>query len=246
MSDVGMNRGILATANGMLAAQRSMDVVANNLANASTTGFKRDVLAFRNSLMQEVQSGEDGLLVVGANGEGPDTPIQRTSFGQGALRTTGGPLDVALTTGEGMFALQTPQGVQYTRNGSFHLNTEGVLVSAEGFPVLDEARNPIQVPEGAVEIMANGEIAAGGLPAGKIGVFTGVFSKQGTNLYAGAGVDPMPEPSMAWKTLEDSNVNPIEAMIEMITLGRTFEMAQKNIQTQDEMAQKLIQSLENR
>lgn len=229
----------------MLAMQRMMDSVANNLANASTTGYKRDVLVFNDSFWQAVYGGKNDSLI-GAVSAGPDAPYQATSFEVGSMRTTGSPLDIALSQPNQMFAVRAPSGVLYSRNGSFHVDNQGVLVNVDGLPVLDESKNPIQLPPGQVQIEPNGSILSGGQEVAKLGIYEGAFSKAGSNLYSGANVKPVADPDLHWKTLEDSNVNTIESMIEMITLGRSFEMAQKSIQSQDEQTQKLIESLQNR
>lgn len=266
MSDVGMNRGIFATANGMLSAQRMMDVVANNLANVSTNGFKRDQLGFNDTLIQQLKGG-DGELV-GGIGIGPNQSGEHTSFEPGSIQSTGNALDVAIhrtyrpdpsdpnkqVPEDGMFAVQTPNGIRFTRDGAFHLDETGTLVNGEGLAILDVGRNPIQISQGAADIAisTSGEISAR-LPGtnehvmmGELGVFRGTFVKEGANLFSGSNVAPIESPSVQSKALEGSNVNPIQEMVQMISLGRAFEMAQKSIQSQDELAQKLIQSLQDR
>ncbi len=238
-----MNRGIYATATGMLAAQRAMDVVANNLANASTNGFKRDAIAFNDAMVQYL-SGPNG--VIGTLGSGAVEQAQYTVFHTGPISATGNPLDVALNSEAGAFAVQTQQGIRYTRDGSFGIDEQGLLVDGSGNPVLDERQNPIQMPEGSVRIKPDGEVLVDEKPVGVLGVFEGRFVKQGDNLFVGFDIAATAEREIVWKSLEGSNVNPVAAMSEMITLNRAFEMAQRSIQQQDDLTQKLIQSLQDR
>ena len=240
-----MNRGIYATASGMLATQKLMDTVANNLANASTTGFKQDGLAFGDAFQRALYANGGHGPYLGTLGTGATEIDAYTVFDVGAPITTGNSLDVAIQSRDGLFAVQTPQGIRYTRDGSFQLDGEGMLVTKDGHSVLDERQQPIQIPQGQPNIDSDGSVSVDGRPVGKIGIFKGQFAKIGGSLFAGSGTEAIDEPELTPKALESSNVNTVEAMIEMITAGRTFEMAQKSIQQQDDLAQKLIQSLQS-
>src|SRR4051812_346013 len=125
----GMNRGIYSTASGMLAAQQSMDVITNNLANASTIGFKRDGIAFANAIEQQLQSGGGRI---GSLGTGPTSTGQYTVFEAGAIMATNNPLDVAIGSEKGTFAVQTGNGqIAYTRDGSFEIDANRQLVTKQ-------------------------------------------------------------------------------------------------------------------
>ena len=245
-SDVGMNRGIYATATGMLASQKWLDVVANNLANVSTNGFKRDELAFQDAFVREMRLNGGKGAEIGSLGSGATLVQQYTVFEQGPINPTGNSLDVAINSEKGLFSVETPQGVRYTRDGSFGLDANRQLVTKQGFPVLDDNGNPIELPEGPVAITDNGTIRAGDLEVGKIGVYEGTFHKTAAGLYASLDAETVAEPTLKAGALEGSNVNAVEAMIQMITVNRTFEMAQRSITQQDELTQRLINSLQDR
>ena len=142
-----MIRGLYTGASGMVAQMHRMDALSNNLANVDLTGYKRDTSvhkAFPQLLLR--RTNDDGVYnfppgsmdtapVVGTLGTGVELNELYTVFEQGALKESGNPFDLALE-GEGFFAIQTPQGERYTRNGSFLIDNNGVLVTKEGFPVL--------------------------------------------------------------------------------------------------------------
>lgn len=227
----------------MLASQQWLDVVSHNLANASTTAFKRDGLAFNDGFVRELY-GAGGNL--GEMGSGSTIKKAFTNFQAGNVIHTGNPLDVAVMAQRGMFAIDTDQGVRYTRDGAFGLDAARQLVDKAGRPVLDESGSPITVPEGEIEIAADGLVSAGGVEAGRIGVYDGTFSKAGDGLYSSEDAQPVDEPAVRGAALESSNVNAIEEMITMIRLNRAFELAQRSALSQDEITQRLIQSLQDR
>lgn len=238
-----MNRGIYSTATGMLAAQAQMDVLANNLANVSTTGFKRDGLAFAERFEREMRA--DGGLgeVLGTMGTGSAQVAQFTIFRPGPLMATGNPLDVAIGAPRGCFALQTERGTCYTRDGSFQLDADRQLVTHSGDRVLDDRGNPIILPQGRIAIQDDGVVLVDEVEAGRIGIYDGAFAKVGDNLYVSNDAKAIEDTPLRGGHLEGSNVNAVEAMIEMIALNRAFELAQKSIQQQDDLSQRLIQSL---
>src|SRR5688572_11606313 len=136
-----MDRGLYIAASGMLAEQIRQDQIANDLANASTPGYKSDRTAqstFGDLLLANSTNG----AVVGRQSTAVQVAEIRTDFTPSAGRETGEPLDFAIT-GEGFFAVQTPEGVRYTRNGQFSLDTSGRLVTAQGHPVLGSGGRPI-------------------------------------------------------------------------------------------------------
>ncbi len=239
-----MNRGIYATATGMLSSQKLMDVVANNLANASTAGFKRDDIAFNEALQREMRANGGLGPVLGTLGMGASEQGGFTVFEPGAIARTSNPLDAAIDGPRGAFAVQTANGVRYTRDGRFKTDTEGKLTTQEGDPVLGQDLQPIQLPEGVPSIAADGTITAGGKQAGQIGVFQGTFEKGPDGLFASDDAQAVTDATVLGQSLESSNVSAIESMIQMIKLGRAFEMSQKSIQQQDELTQRLIQSLQ--
>ena len=242
----------------MAAAEHWMDIIANNLANVNTSGFKQDGMAF-DDLLRRQMFGEGGSgPLVGVLGSGAAPYEQFTDLSQGSLQTTSNPLDVALSKNNenapvSMFAIQTDSGVSYTRNGSFSLadnpadNTKLALVTKNGQPVLDENRRPILLSKGAIAIDREGGITVDGTDAGvRLGVFSGTFTKAATGSQQFDSTDAQPATtgfSVIEGALESSNVNTIESMVAMIALQRSYELAQKSIQSQDDQTGKLIGSL---
>lgn len=237
-----MNRGIYATAAGMSATQMQMDALTHNLANASTSGFKQDGLAFQDNLAVQLRMGS---RAIGSMGYGPKLEKEFTDFALGTIAPTGNPLDLAIATEKGFFAVQTPQGTQYTRNGAFTL-VGGVLSTHQGHPVLDDTGSPIEVGQGTIEVGARGEVTVDGVEVATLGVYDGSFSHVGNNLYEGAGTQLMDDPEIRAGALEGSNVNSISSMVTMVSLHRIFELSQRSITQQDELTQRLIQSLQDR
>lgn len=238
-----MNRGIYSTAAAMHGAQRQLDVLANNLANVGTAGYKRDELAFGQTLEVRLRanggSGADlGTISLGTAGESAYVAMEI-----GPIMETSSPYDFAINQKKGMFAVQTPQGLRYTRNGSFELGADGTLLTRDKYPVLDAGGNPIQIPLGSLNVQDDGTLMVDGRTIGNLAIFDGHFIKQGEGLYTGSQTSPIEEPSFRWKALESSNVNAVASMVEMIQLQRRFDLAQRSISQQDELAQRLIQSL---
>jgi flagellar basal-body rod protein FlgG len=214
-----MDRGLYIAASGMLAEQIRQDQIANDLANASTPGYKADRTSQR--------SFNDLLLANSATGQtvGPQsTAVQVdrivTDFTGRPLRDTGEPLDFGIQ-GDGFFAVQTAQGVRYTRNGQFALDSQARLVTAAGDPVLDANNRPIVATDGTVDPR-------------RLGVFNLTNPrKQGDSLVtgtvAGAGTGTVRSGS-----LESSGADPARSMVDMIASMRAFEAGQKVIQSIDD------------
>ena len=219
--------------------------MANNLANVSTTAFKRDGVSFSDALEQEMRSGSTGQSL-GTLGVGTTDGKEYTVFEPGPTQITGRPLDMSITSQEGMFAVQTPQGTRYTRDGAFVLNDQRQLVTTDGYPVLDDRQQPITIPEGTLGVNEAGEISVDGSSVGTLGIYKGAYIKEGGNLYSTPNATPLDGATIRPQSLEGSNVNPVEAMVQMIQVGRNFDLSQKTIQQQDDLSQRLIQSLSTR
>ncbi len=226
-----MPNGIYSAMTGALAQEEHMDVVANNLANGSTNGFKAVQATFK-ELLDE-------------NREGTKNQTQRhvvldgtyTDYSQGPLKHTHNPLDVAIQ-GEGFFVVDTPEGERFTRNGSFMLNNQRQLTTISG-EVVQGTGGAIEVPEGAViNINQSGAVTSGPLEIGKIRVVQfenpQKLDRIGHNLYAaGEGVDAqdVENASILTGALERSNVNMIREMTSLIKVSRFYESFNKAIQT---------------
>jgi flagellar basal-body rod protein FlgF len=219
-----MERGLYIAASGMLAEMVRQDQIANDLANSSTPGYKPDRAtqrSFDQILLQNTMSGQ----TVGNIGFGVQIDSVVTDMSPAAMRLTGDPLDFAID-GEGFFAVQTPQGIRYTRNGQFSVNADGFLVNAMGFQVLSQANQPIRAPRnGAVD------------PA-DIGVFDVPDArKEGEALFTGAAAGRAAGRVRAG-TLEGSGAEPARSMVDMIASFRAFEAGQRVIRTIDDTLQR--------
>lgn len=240
-----MNRGVYATATGMIASQYALDVISQNLANASTTGYKREAVAFNDALVRQLRENGGRGPVLGSLGSGPTLQSRFTVFEPGPIQETGNDLDIAIRSSEGAFAVETDRGTRFTRDGAFTRNADGLLVTRSGHPVLDSDNQRIQLPEGPVEIGNDGLITADGKEIARLGVFQGTFRREGDNLFSASGVQAVATPDLNPKSIEGSNVNTIQSMVAMIEISRSFEMAQRSIIQQDELTQRLIQSLQS-
>lgn len=223
--DVGLN---LAAA-GMLAEQVRQDQLSNNLANASTPGYKSDGVeqrSFGNLLLANTATGQP----VGALATEVMANRTVTDLTPATLQSTGQPLDFGID-GTGFFAVNTPQGIRYTRDGQFAASPAGLLVDGQGNQVLGAGRQPIAVsPQGTV-------------PASALGVFnlSGV-QKQGNNLFTGA-VSGGATGVVKQGVLEASGVNSVQTMVDMIASLRSYETGQKAIQTIDQSLQQSAASV---
>ncbi len=237
-----MIKGIYTSALGLLPLQKKLEVIANNLANVNTTGFKRDD-AFANELISA------GSILRSGTTDPSEKDISEqttTDFAQGTLQETNNPLDVALD-GQGFFAVQTNEGLKLTRDGSFSISTDGTIVTTNGDPVMGTG-GPIRIDnmqdlqKSQLVIERSGVVKAGDKIYGQIEVLSpdnlNQLSKAGQNLYTYKSdcvlkqVDPSAV-SIRQGFLEGSNVNPIDEMVAMIQIQSNFEAGQKAIQSQD-------------
>jgi flagellar basal-body rod protein FlgF len=232
-------RGIYIAASGMLAESARQDVVADNLANATTTGFKRSEAVaspFQQMLVRNAAAAgapEVGTLTMGTQVDG----ISRIDT-QGPLRYTGNALDVGLS-GSGYFAVDTPDGRRYTRAGAFDLDATGRLVTKEGQPVLGDDGRPITLDPGSVSIAADGTITQDGAVKGRLMLTMldpATVKTQGDSLLTGT-VAGTASAQVRQSTLEGSTVNVVSEMVELIRVMRSFEANQKSVQSQDEALQ---------
>ena len=219
----------------MLAELARQDQIANELANASTPGYKpaRSAQAsFGALLLSNSATGQP----IGTLEGGVSIAATTTSLAQGPLAETGQPLDLALA-GDGFFTVQTPSGVRYTRDGQLTIDAQGRLVTAAGLPVLDTGGRPIAVGSDAasVTVAADGAVSAGGKAVGTLAVVSLANpTRQGDTLFAGtAGARPQGT-QVVQGSLEGSNVDAAQAMIDMIVSLRSFEASQHVINAIDE------------
>lgn len=228
--------------------RRQMDVVANNIANMNTTGFKGEKMMFVQHVVRS--EGGDGLL-------SPKLAYVRdiatmTDMNEGALETTGNPLDVAIAGGEGFFVVQTDQGERYTRNGRFQLDDGGQLVTQEGNPVLSTNGQPIifAPTDDDISISGDGTISTNNGDLGQIQT-VGFENPQALERTTGsqfiAGVDNPPQPldevEIVQGALEGANVQPIFEMAEMIKLHRAYDSVKKFVEREDERQRNMIREM---
>lgn len=234
---------------GALVQQMRLEMLANNVANINTAGYKGEKSVFR--VPEQARSAEELPSVEGLQSLSPYAPPFSTmvDFGQGAIRQTGNSLDMALN-GEGFFNVKTPDGIQYTRQGSFTLNTDGVLVTQDGHPVLGEG-GEITIEGANLKIDATGGVYVDGDEVGRLQVTafanTDRLEKTGNGRFvskdqAMAGSRPE-NTTVRQGHLESANVNPVQAMTEMIETSRAFEAYQKVIQSADEATEKSINNV---
>jgi flagellar basal-body rod protein FlgF len=211
-----MDIGLFIAASGMVAEQTRQDQLSNDLANSSTPGYKPDEAPQR-SFGDVLLANTEGGAPVGAIDQGVALGKTYTNLAPASIRETGEPLDFAID-GTGFFAVRTPQGVRYTRDGQFMASAEGVLTDASGNAVLGQGGAPVKVG-------ANGRVAAG-----ELGVFElSNAAKQGENLFTGAASGKAAG-TVRQGALEGSGVDAAKVMVEMITSLRTFQSGQQAIQ----------------
>lgn len=250
-----MQESLYIAASGGMIQQRKMEVLANNLANVSTSGFKKDGLVFSELLPpfrpdSNFETSKNTLLEPARNNRtSAYTAVSgfATDFTQGALRYTGNPLDLALE-GDGFFAVQTSEGIRYTRKGQFHLDPQNRLVSSSGLPLLSRDNEEILVPpgQGQVTIDPQGTVTVGTASQSvQLGQLKLVQFQDKTRLQkAGGGLfelvrgeEPEGRPanlSVRQGFVESSNVNVVKEMTSMIQGVRTFEALQRLIQSIDD------------
>ena len=282
-----MIRGLYTGASGMVAQMHRMDALSNDIANVDTTAYKRDIAvekAFPELLLRRMDdsgvrqlplSGTPPHLgsfevapIVGKLGTGVEMNELYTDFQQGALKQTDSAFDLALQ-GKGFFVVQTPYGERLTRDGSFILGPEGLLVTQNGFPVLGE-KGPIHIKLNNFVVDEDGKIFVNQRfqpdpnrlvssqenewdrtqQLDRLQVvnvqFPRYLKKQGNDLYidtpesgAASIVKANDRPKVRQGFLEASNVNPVTAMVDMIEVNRAYEANQKVIQAEDDATGKL-------
>jgi flagellar basal-body rod protein FlgF len=241
-----MDNALYVGLSRQMVLRREMDIVANNIANADTAGFKVE------SLMEKTDPRAPAFTLMGPKPVKfvTDDGVLR-NYGQGALRQTGAPLDLAIE-GPGFFRVTTPSGERYTRDGRFRTDDTGRLVNQNGAPVLDEGGGEITIdPEkGQVSISQDGVVSQGPERIGKIGVVNfatlSILEKTGDNLYQNTSNQtpaPVAEAHVRQGMLEGSNVQPILEITKMIEVSRAYEQIAKMMDSQGDLSSKAVQTL---
>ncbi len=250
-----MNRGLYTAALGMTTQMNKMDVVSNNIANVNTTGYKRDDVvtrSFDEEMMLRLYDKTDEYYTnrrVGTMNMGVTVDNVYTNFTSGSLQSTNNPLDFALS-GDGFFVIETydNQGnaqERYTRDGRFTISEDYKLVTVDGYYVLDENGDKIDLGASTtINVSENGDIYSKDEPLAKMQIVSfednEYLRKEGDNLYYaldGANINES-KATVSQGFTEGSNVNTVSEMVEMIVVSRAYEANQKVITTYDEIMSK--------
>lgn len=241
-----MDNALYVGLSRQMTLRRELDIVANNIANIDTTGFKVE------ALMVETEPKAP------AHTAGAPRPVKFVidrsvgrDFRQGTLRQTGADFDLGVQ-GEGFFRIRTPDGEQYTRDGRFHLNDAGALVTEDNNPLLDEGGGEIVIDpkDGPVTIGKDGTVSQGEQLLGKIGLSKfdqlSLLEKVGENRYrntSNAQPQPAPESVIHQGMLEGSNVKPIAEITKMIEVTRAYESMAKMMDANAELSRRSIERM---
>ncbi|HUN90329.1 MAG TPA: flagellar basal-body rod protein FlgF [Terriglobales bacterium] len=223
-----MDSGFYAACAGLVAKTRALDSVAHNLANVSTTAFKRQRVDFQALLSPSNLSGlsqvNQAINEFGVTGD-PSIDLS-----QGSIERTGNPLDVAIE-GPGFLSVKTDNGVAYTRNGHLQMSSTGQLETADGSPIIGD-QGPITLPPGTVSISSSGVISVNGAIAANLKLVE--FDKQAQlqetapGLFVSASTpEPVASSTVRQGALESANVNPVESTVDLIAIQREAEMLQR-------------------
>jgi flagellar basal-body rod protein FlgG len=233
-----MYKGIYIALSGAVLKRRNMDIFAQNVANASTPGYKKERIAFKDYIIpvdNKRDLSPDGRVMA-------DLSKSIIDFSSGTIQRTGNALDLAIN-GKGFFALEEGR---YTRNGNFMISSDGYLATKDGVKVLGDG-GPIAVKGGNIDISPSGEVLVDAEPVGKVKIVdfpdTGVLKKLSGGMFATAETGETVDSQVSQGFLEQSNVNAIQEMIQVMEATREFESYQKIIHSFDEAAAKTINEM---
>src|SRR5579864_1112038 len=240
-----MDQISVLAASGLRARMQSLDLLANNIANSATSGYKGDG-EFYSLFTSEAASGNptDPAATL------PMIEPQWTDFGQGLLEPTNNSLDFGLS-GKGFFVANSPSGPLYTRNGSFHVSKKGTLDTADGYPLLDQKGETIKAdPAFPVEVAPDGSIHQRGQLLGQFKLVNfkdpSVLTKQG-NTYFKNSSDQKPVDAADIQVhqgqVENSNISPAQGAVRLVNVMRQFEMMQKAVSLSNDMSKKVIEEV---
>ncbi|WP_158965224.1 flagellar hook-basal body complex protein [Chachezhania sediminis] len=235
-----METTVYATLSRQSGLMREMQIVANNIANVSTTGFRQEGLTFSEFIRRA--PGEPSVSMAGAR-------IETTSHSQGALRRTDGVFDLAIE-GDGFFLIDTPNGQRLTRAGAFSPNAAGDLVTMDGHRVLDAGGAPVFVPGTYAQILigSDGTISADGVQIGQVGIVMpttpeNIVREDGVMFRADEGVEPAEGARVLQFFLEGSNVDAVLQVARMIEVQRAYELGQKFLDAEDRRVRDALDTL---
>ena len=238
-----MSQGVYAALTRQVGLMREMDIVANNIANAATTGFRSEAMIF-SEFVRDIGGGASSLSMAAGHGH-------LTHMSPGTLEATGGTFDFAIE-GEGFFQIAAPDGLRITRAGAFSLNPFGELVTFDGHQVLDAGGVPVFVPPDArdIHLASDGTLSADGRPVSQLGLFapadpTDLQRADGVSFTSASGFQPVDNPRIVQGFLESSNVEPVTEIARMIAVQNAYEMGQSFLQREDERMRAISRLLES-
>jgi flagellar basal-body rod protein FlgF len=240
-----MENAQLISLSRQIALQRQMDVVANNIANLNTTGFKAESILFEEFVMPTARDQNFAL---------PDQPLSFTQdwatmhdMSGGAIVQTGNPLDVALE-GDGFLVIDTPAGERWTRAGALQVNAEGVLVNFDGHPVMgDGGEIRFDASETTISIDSTGAISTNAGAKGRLRIVefadVSALAREGDNLFTGGAPQTATATRVVQGAIEKSNVSGVAEMAEMIRVQRAYQSVAAIMERQDDIQRAAIQKL---
>lgn len=255
-----MLRSFYIAGTGMITQRQKMDVIINNITNTDTTGYKKDQVisrTFDDMLLNRLNEDPNILNARTGTALAPNSQVGDLAPGvqvdelvidwsQGPMESTGRVTDMAIA-GDGFFAIQTPEGVRYTRAGNFQVDSNGTLLTNEGNYVMGRNGGLINVGTGDFTVSQNGTIYVNGQPVGALRIVqfadNGVLRKDGSNLYypVNGGVpQDMASPVVEQGLLEGSNLDVGREMAEMLLTNRVYESSQKMLTMVDESMEKTV------
>ena len=241
-----MDNAIYVGLSRQIVLRREMEIIANNIANLDTNGFKVESLIQKTdpAFPAVTMGGPKPVKFVAPDGVARD-------FGQGVLIKTGGSLDMAIE-GQGFFQVQGPDGARFTRDGRFTTDPTGRLVTQGGLPVLDESGGEIVIDteKGEVSIGPDGSMSQGNERVGKVGVYTfanaGALEKSGDNLYRNTSnltAEKAEEAKVRQGHLESSNVKPVLEITRMVEVSRAYEQTTRMMDAEAELSRRAVDRL---
>lgn len=240
-----MLKGLYTSAQGLSVLTRQHEVTTNNLANANTVGYKKDYMvaaSFPEMLLYRLNDPET---------QGRDNPVGNiamgvkvenvcTDYSNGAKRASDNPLAVAIE-GDGFFVVNTPQGERYTKNGEFGMDAEGRVITQDGY-TLQGQKGEIKTANSDFQVDREGRVYSNGVEIDRLRIasFTTPLTKEGSSLFKGDNPTEIARPVLRQGFVEDSNVQPVAEMINMIEVMRSYEANQKVLQTIDGTLDKAV------
>jgi flagellar basal-body rod protein FlgF len=245
-----MDKGVFVAASGGLYSSTKLDVVANNLANVNTVGFKAERLVGKQQEFQDTLASLSNKNLPYKNDfEKLPGVVQMhtvTDFSPGQISTTGNPLDMALEKANHFFVVQGKNGDELTRAGNFKVDAQGRLVTADGYPVSGEG-GPLTIPPGVISVAQNGVIAVSGQNVGKVKTvevtdLTQLERVGGTRFKSNGAAPADVDPKIVTRSLEMANVTAVESMVELMGTQRGFDAYTKTARTIDELNERALRN----